>query len=411
MSVAASDSAAPAQQARVELADVFARYADEYFGTHATTQTQRKVARAIVRCRTAALGGHREWCQRCGYQRYLYHSCRNRHCPKCQSLAKASWLENRQRELLPTPYFHNVFTLPHELNPLLLASERNRRALLDLLFRAVAEVLLTFGHNNLGGKVGFTLVLHTWDQQLRAHFHVHCVIAGGAIAEDGRKWLPAGKNFLFAVRALSKVFRAKYLERLQQLLDKNELDLPPRLSKLTTSDGRRRWIRLVRRKAWVVYSKAPFAGPRKLLDYLGRYTHRVAISNHRLLSCDDGQVRFTYRDRSSGDRRKIASLPGEEFIRRFLLHVLPPGFMRIRHYGFLANRAKKTCLAQCRQQLGAPAPEPAVAKTVADWIRDLTGIDITRCPHCGAPLDREELSPLRLQFPRAPPSLSYWDTS
>jgi hypothetical protein len=411
MSVAASDRAAPAQQARVELADVFTRYADGYFGTNGATQTQCKVTRAIVRCRTVALGGHREWCQRCGYQRYLYHSCRNRHCPKCQSLAKASWLENRQRELLPTPYFHNVFTLPHELNPLLLASERNRCALLDLLFRTVADTLLTFGHNNLGGKVGFTLVLHTWDQQLRAHFHVHCVIAGGAIAEDGRKWLPAGKNFLFPVRALSKVFRAKYIERLQQLLAKNELDLPTCLSGLTTQDGRRRWMRLVRRKAWIVYSKAPFAGPRKLLDYLGRYTHRVAISNHRLLSCDDGEVRFTYRDRSDGDRRKIASLPAEEFIRRFLLHVLPSGFMRIRHYGFLANRAKKICLAQCREQLGAPVPEPAEAKTVADWIRDLTGIDITRCPHCGAPLEREELSPRRLPFHYPPPSLRYWDTS
>ena len=411
MSVAASDNAAPAQQVRIELADVFARYADGYFGSHATTQTQRKVARAIVRCRTAALGGHREWCRRCGYQRYLYHSCRNRHCPKCQSLAKASWLENRQRELLPTPYLHNVFTLPHELNPLLLASQRNRRALLDLLFRAVADALLRFGHNNLGGKVGFTLVLHTWDQQLRAHFHVHGVIAGGAIAEDGRKWLPAGKNFLFPVRALSKVFRAKYIETLHQLLDQNELDLPPPLSGLTTTEGRRRWLRLLRRKAWVVYSKAPFAGPQKLLDYLGRYTHRVAISNHRLLSCDDGQVRFTYRDRSNGDRRKIASLSAEEFLRRFLLHVLPPGFMRIRHYGFLANRAKRNCLAQCREQLGAPAPEPAEAKTVAEWIRDLTGIDITHCPHCGAPLEREEFSPLRLQLPRPPPSLTYYDTS
>jgi len=411
MSVAASDHAAPAQQARVELADVFARYADAYFGTHGATPAQRKVARAIVRCRTAALGGHREWCQRCGFQRYLYHSCRNRHCPKCQSLAKASWLENRQQELLPTPYFHNVFTLPHELNPLLLASEGNRHALLDLLFHTVADTLLTFGHNNLGGKVGFTLVLHTWDQQLRAHFHVHCVIAGGAITEDGRKWIPAGKSFLFPVRALSKVFRAKYIERLQHLLDKNELDLPTRLTGLTTRHGRRRWIRLLRRKAWVVYSKAPFAGPRKLLDYLGRYTHRVAISNHRVLSSDDGQVRFTYRDRSDGDRRKIAALPGEEFIRRFLLHVLPPRFMRIRHYGFLANRAKKTCLAQCREQLGTPAPEPAEEKTAADWIRDLTGIDITRCPRCGAPLQREEVSPLRFQFDPPPPTLNYWDTS
>jgi hypothetical protein len=200
MPVVAPDRAALAQQVHVELADVFARYGDPYFSTHHATPTQLKAARAIVRCRTAALGGHREWCESCGHQRYLYHSCRNRHCPKCQTLAKASWVENRQRELLPTPYFHNVFTLPHELNPLLLASEHNRRALLDLLFRTAADTLLAFGRNNLGGKLGFTIVLHTWDQQLRPHFHLHCVIAGGAIAEGGTKWIAAGKNFLFPVR-------------------------------------------------------------------------------------------------------------------------------------------------------------------------------------------------------------------
>ena len=213
MSVVAPNRAAPAQQTRIELADVFARYADEYFSTHQATSTQLKVARAIVRCRTAALGGHREWCKRCGHKRHLYHSCRNRHCPKCQTLAKASWVENRQRELLPTPYFHNVFTLPHELNPLILASQRNRRALLDLLFRAATDTLLAFGRNNLGGKVGFTMVLHTWDQQLRAHFHLHCVIAGGAIREDGTKWINAGKNFLFPRKSSSAVSCCTFCRR------------------------------------------------------------------------------------------------------------------------------------------------------------------------------------------------------
>ena len=411
MPVVAPDRAAPAQQVRVELADVFARYGDQYFSTHQTTSTQLKVARAIVRCRTAALGGHREWCQSCGHQRYSYHSCRNRHCPKCQTLAKASWVENRQRELLPTPYFHNVFTLPHELNPLILVSQRNRRVLLDLLFRTAADTLLAFGRNNLGGKVGFTMVLHTWDQQLRAHFHLHCVIAGGAIAKDGTKWIAADKNFLFPVRALSTVFRAKYLEALQQLLDKGQLDLPTREpGEPSPLQGKRRWLRRLRKNPWVVYSKPPFAGPKKLLDYLGRYTHRVAISNHRLLSCDDQQVKFSYRDRADGDRRKITTLPAEEFIGRFLLHVLPPGFMRIRHYGFLANRAKKVSLAQCREQLQTPAPEPIEPRAAADWMLDLTGVDIRRCPRCGAPLNREKLQP-RHQSHRTPLGHNYWDTS
>lgn len=393
MPLATPQPAAPAQRSAVELADIFGRHAEAYFARHFTTLQQRKAARAITNCRTAALGGHRQWCERCGQERYLYHSCRNRHCPKCQTLAKARWLDDRQQELLPTPYFHNVFTLPHELNPLLLASERNRRTLLNVLFRSAADTLLSFGRNNLGGKLGFSLVLHTWDQQLRPHFHLHGVIAGGALSGDGTKWIPAGKTFLFSVRALSKVFRAKYLQGLQRLLEQDKLDLPSCGDCWRAPDGRRRQLRRLRRKAWIVYCKPPFAGPEKLLDYLGRYTHRVAISNHRLLSCQDGQVRFTYRDRADGDRRKIASLDAEEFLRRFLLHVLPAGFMRIRHYGFLANRAKATALAQCRQQLNAPPPTPSEPKSAAEWMLEFTGIDITRCSHCGAPLHHEPLPP------------------
>jgi hypothetical protein len=411
VSVVAPLRAAPAVQTRLELADIFSNHAEAYCRSHHVTGSERKVIRAVMACRTAALGGHREWCQQCGHERYRYHSCRNRHCPKCQTLAKAAWLQERQQELLPVPYFHNVFTLPHELNRLILASERNRRALLDLLFHAAAQTLLAFGENNLGGKVGFTMVLHTWDQQLRPHFHVHCVIAAGALSDDGSRWIEAGRNFLFPVRALSKVFRAKYLESLQALLDANQLDAPSYLSELNSPPHRRRWLRTLRRKAWVVYSKPPFAGPQKLLDYLGRYTHRVAISNHRLLACENGQVRFVYRDRADGDRKKTAALSVETFIGRFLWHVLPSGFMRIRHYGFLANRAKQNCVAQCREQLQASPPEPLEPKTVADWMMELTGVDVTRCPHCGAPLESEDIAPQPPPGTRSRCDATSWDTS
>ena len=224
--------------------------------------------------------------------------------PKCQSADTAAWVAARQEELLPVPYFHNVFTLPHEFNPLILYSQRNQCALLGLLFDATAQTLLAFGQSDLGGKVGFTLVLHTWDQRLRAHFHLHCLIASGALSPDGSRWIAGGRKFLFPVHGLSKIFRGKYLDGLAKLLRRGQLDLPPLLRDLVEENTRRRWLRRMRKKPWVVYSQAPFAGPRKLLDYLGRYTHRVAISNHRLLSCEDGQVCYHYRDRCDGNRLK-----------------------------------------------------------------------------------------------------------
>ena len=396
MSVVAQDRAASGQRPRVELADVFTRYAEAYCDTHHVSPAQRNVVRAIIGCRTAALGGHREWCRRCGYERYLYHSCRNRHCPKCQSLAKASWLADRHRELLPVPYFHNVFTLPHELNALILWNEENQRALLDLLFQAASKTLLEFGENNLGGKIGFTMVLHTWDQQLRPHFHVHVVIASGALAKDGGRWIAGGSKYLFHVRALSKVFRGKYLDGLAKLIEENKVELPPHVVAHSSSGACPSWMRRLRRKPWVVYSKRPFSGPRKLLDYLGRYTHRVAISNHRIVSCGDGQVRFTYRDRRDGDRVKTAPISAEGFIGRFLKHVLPSGFLRIRHYGFLANCIKRESLAKCRDVLGATTPvlEEESPKTVADWMELLLGLDIRCCPKCEGPLSREILIPI-----------------
>lgn len=393
----ASQHAEPAGR-RVELADIFACYGREYLSRRYVEPRHRRVMRRIVACRTAALGGHRQWCVHCGYERFVYHSCRDRHCPKCQTQANQAWREARASELLPVPYFHQVFTLPHELNAWVLASEANQRALLALLFEAVSATLSEFGRCELRGQVGFTLVLHTWDQQLRPHFHVHCLIAAGALAGDASeperwRWVAGGRQFLFPVRALSKSFRGKFLAGLERLLAKKQLDLPEGF--VDNEIRRRQLLRTLARKPWVVYSKAPFAGPAKLLDYLSRYTHRVAISNHRLLDCAGGNVTFRYRDRADGDRRKQATIPADEFIRRFLTHVLPDRFMRIRHYGFLANRHKAAKLAQIRQLLGVNAPQPLPPTPTAEqWLRDVLGIDMTECPCCGRRLLQTPLSPL-----------------
>lgn len=411
-------SAAPAgKSARTcELADIVRRYGATYRRTQRLTRAQSKTLTAIAHCRTAALGGQRQWCDDCGYQRYVYHSCRNRHCPKCQSTATAAWVQARTDELLPVPYFHNVFTLPHQLHGLLLRSERNRRALLKLLFDAAAQTLLAFGHSEFGGQIGFTLVLHTWDQQLRPHFHLHALVASGALAPDGQRWIAGGRQFLFAVRGLSQMFRAKYLDGVAELLERGALDLPPPLAPLAETAHRRAWLRRLRKQPWVVYSQRPFAGPRKLIDYLGRYTHRTAIGNQRLLDCDDGQVRFTWRDRRDGDRRKIMSLPAEEFLRRFLTHVLPPRFTRIRHYGLLANRGKQQRLAHIRTLLGCTAavlPAPPRPQTAAEWLRLLVGIDVGQCPGCGGPLACQRLAPLGeyAALPAATQPCAPWDTS
>jgi hypothetical protein len=374
-----------------ELADVVRRYGPAYRRAQRLPYSQHRVLNAIERCRTAALGGHREWCAQCGFERYAYNSCRNRHCPKCQALVKAQWLEARQAELLPVPYFHNVFTLPHQLNGLILCHEDNQRALLNLLFQAAAQTLLQFGRNNLGGTPGITMVLHTWDQQLRGHFHVHCLITGGALSLDQQRWRKARPKFLFPVRALSMVFRGKFLDGLRQLYDQERLRFPAPVAVLAGAEAFAQLLADLRRQGWVVYSKAPFAGPQKLLDYLGRYTHRVAISNNRLLSADDGQICFRFRDRAAGNQVKVASLPVAEFIRRFLLHVLPSGLQRIRHYGLLASRNKEALLARCRELLGADAPPPLEKRSTADWLMLLLGIEALRCPRCSQILERTEL--------------------
>jgi len=337
-----------------------------------------------------------------------YLSCRNRHCPKCQTLTKARWIEDRKAELLPAPYFHLVFSLPHELNELVLY---NRRILIGLLFSAASQTLAAFGNNNLGGKLGFTMILHTWDQKLNAHFHLHCLIASGVLAGDdpgSMRWVSTGDRFLLPVRALSKVFRGKFLAGLKAMRDRGKLTFPDRHGASPGDKGFAAMLDKLYRKAWSLYAKPPFDGPEQTLEYLGRYTHRVAISNNRILSIDNGTIRFKYRDRRDRDRVKIMSLAASEFIRRFGLHVLPTGLMRIRHFGFLASRCKASMLAQCRRALGAPQPQPQPTKTTAQWMLDLTGIDIEACPRCGhRPLQSVELPPIKPHHQpprRGPPS-------
>jgi hypothetical protein len=367
-----------------ELADIFRAYGESYRQAQPLPRAQLKVMRAIESCRTAALGGHLQQCDGCGYQQPAYNSCRNRHCPKCGSLAKAQWLEDRKADLLPVGYFHLVFTLPHELNPLMLV---NKKVLGDILFKAVSQTLLEFGRTHLGGSLGFICVLHTWDQTLRDHFHLHCLIPGGALSFDGTQWIAARQNFLFSVKALSLVFRGKFLTLLEQAFVKEQLQFPGRSTALAAPAAFVDLVRSLRQKQWVVYAKRPFSSPEKVLDYLGRYTHRVALSNNRILAvaqtAEGPRVTFSYRDRKNGNRARTMTLHADEFIRRFLLHVLPNGFMRIRHFGFLANRSRKQKLDRCRVLLGLEQqPAPTGKKSARQLMLEVTGFDLMLCPAC-----------------------------
>jgi len=380
-----------AGEARAELADIFRSHGESYCRTHCLPASQRKVMRAVSVCRTQELGGHLKQCDTCGFEHPAYNSCRNRHCPKCQSLAKAKWLEKQNSELLPVGYFHLIFTLPHVLNGLILG---NRKILLALLFKAVSETLLEFGRSRLGGRIGFITVLHTWDQTLKDHFHLHCLVAGGALSLDHSRWIGARPNFLFPVTALSRVFRGKFLDLLEKNIDRG---------KIPAADNE---IKASRQKSWVVYAKKPFGSPQTVLDYLGRYTHRVALSNDRIVKVENGEVTLSYRDRKDGDRKKTIPLVAHEFIRRFLLHVLPDGFMRVRHFGFLANRSKKQALAQCRRLLKIdPALPQSQKESAKDLLLRITGIDLNRCPSChnGTMIVVAELPPIS--------SSSRWDSS
>jgi putative transposase/transposase-like zinc-binding protein len=357
-----------AGELRPELADIFRRYGEQYRRAHRLPASHKKVMRAVEVCRTKELGGHLKQCDTCGFEHPTYNSCRNRHCPKCQSLAKAKWLKKQSSELLPVGYFHLVFTLPHVLNGLILA---HKKILLALLFKAVSETLLEFGQRRFKGTLGIIAVLHTWNQILNDHFHLHCLVPAGALSFDHGHWISARKNFLFPVTPLSLVFRGKFLDLLQQACDKGKIPAANR-------DTQVLW-----KKNWVVYAKKPFGSPQTVLDYLGRYTHRIALSNDRILNVQNGQVSFNYRDRRDGDRKKIMTLDAHEFIRRFLLHILPDGFMRVRHFGFLANRSKKQALTQCRKLLKLdPALPQSPNQSAIDLLREITGVDLSRCPCC-----------------------------
>jgi len=373
---------ARAGKTKVELADIVHRHGAAFRAAHRLCAAQHRALRAIERCRTAALGGELRQCDTCGAQRYVYHSCRNRHCPKCQTRAKEHWLAARRAELLPVPYYHLVFTLPHELNAL---AQGNPRELYAMLFAAASETLLEFGRNPrwLGGEIAATLVLHTWGQTLSQHLHVHCLVAAGALCATGA-WVRSRRGFLFPVKALSIVFRAKFLGALAQVFARKQLALSGSTASLNEPRTRRELFAKLRAKLWVVYAKRPFAGPEQVLEYLGHYTHRTAISNERLVALDEHSVRFRYKDYAHGERRKTMALDTLEFLRRFTLHVLPRGFNRIRHYGLLANRNKRALLARARAALDAPAPaqESASPESVQAFWHRIAGIDIERCPHC-----------------------------
>jgi hypothetical protein len=382
---------------KLELADLVRAHGDAYRRTHRLTSSHHRALRAIATCRTAALGGHRQTCDRCGATRITYNSCRNRHCPKCQTLTKERWLAARRADLLPIPYFHVVFTLPHDLNSL---AQGNPRVLYAVLFHAAVATLLAFGRDprQLGGTIGITAVLHTWGQNLGQHIHLHCLVTGGALAADGARWIASRPTFLFPVRALARVFRAKYLDGLGAAFDEGRLRFADGTADLANRDVFRQRLDRLRAIDWIVYAKRPFAGPAPVLEYLGRYTHRVALSNDRLVDHRDGQVRFRWKDYADHNRVKVMTLAADEFLRRFLLHVVPRGFMRIRHFGLLANRRRRATLKQCRALLDPTPPEEARPESVHALVLRLTGVDLARCPVCA-------IGRLRITAIVAPPSL------
>jgi hypothetical protein len=340
---------------RLEVADVFHAHQHQFLHRwgHVLSDQQRKVLRDIGRCRTAELGTHLERCDRCDYETLAYDSCRNRHCPKCQSSARDRWLMKQAASLLPVPYVHVVFTVPEQLAPLAL---RNQRLFYNLLFRAASETLLEIAADprHLGARIGVLAVLHTWSQNLGHHPHLHCLVPAGGLALDRSRWVRSRRNFFLPVRVLSRMFRGKVLAFLKQSYRHNELCLSGALAALSQPRAFHSLLSALRKKKWVVYSKPPFGGPEHVLKYLARYTHRVAISNGRLLSLDRGQVRFRWRDSRQNNRSAVMALDAVEFIRRFLLHVLPAGFVKIRHFGLLSNRNRSQALALCRSHLHAP---------------------------------------------------------
>ncbi len=363
--------------------------------------THIKVLLAIVRCRTAALGGHIDECTRCGHRAAIsYNSCRNRHCPKCQTGARERWIQARRRELLPSPYVHVVFTLPPQLALLAL---QNKKVIYGLLLRTSAETLLEVARNprHLGAEIGFFSVLHTWNQKLQLHPHVHCVISAGGLSLDRTRWIRSRPRFFLPIQVLRRVFRGKFVAGLKSAFKRGQLHFSGNLAFLAQGKSFASWLRPLFRRDWIVYSKPPFGGPEYVLHYLGRYTHRVAISNHRLVSFEDGQVTFRWRDSAHNNEQKLMALSFDEFLRRFLLHLLPKGFVRIRHFGFLASRRRAQLLPLCLAALGSLPAQTEIATSTA---QDMNSHWL--CPQCGGPMVIiERLTAAQIQL-RSPPKLA-----
>jgi putative transposase/transposase-like zinc-binding protein len=370
-------------QPRLEVAEVFREFTPAFLDRYGDTISpdQRRVLWDVIRCRTAELGGHIEECDRCGHRRHAYNSCRNRHCPKCQAASRAQWLEDRSAELLPVEYYHVVFTLPHEIGPLAL---QNQRRIYGMLFQAAAESLLTIAADprHLGAQIGFLSVLHTWGQNLHLHPHVHCVVPGGGLSPDRNQWIACRPGFFLPVRVLGRLFRAKFLSFLRDAYDRRQISFHGQQRHLEDPALFRQLVETLKEKDWVVYAKPPFGGPEIVLKYLARYTHRVAISNYRLIAIEAGKVHFYWKDYADANQQKIMALDGVEFIRRFLLHVLPSGFMRIRHFGFLAHTHRAEKLQLCRRLLNVeqesdmePADQPAMDQGTTE-----AAVDV--CPAC-----------------------------
>jgi len=355
---------------RLEVADILRNHIGDYQAQYPLWPTHRKIVSDLLKCRTAYLGGHIDRCSNCGIVRIAYHSCRNRHCPKCQHMPRERWLEKRKDEILPTNYFHIVFTLPHELNTVIL---NNKKVMLNILFKSASQTLLAFGKNELAGRLGFIATLHTWDQQLKTHFHLHCLVAGGAISKDGACWTPCKGNYLFNKDALSLVFRGKFMDGMGHACQLGKLKF--------AGNGYKKFKNKLYEKKWIIDVRDPVKRPEHVLEYLARYTHRVAIANSRITALKDGMVTFKIKNRKKNRTEQI-TITAIEFIRRFLLHSLLRGFVRIRHYGFLANRNRKANLNCIRQLMGLPELHKKESTSLEEMMFKLTGIDITACPCC-----------------------------
>jgi hypothetical protein len=378
-------------RASLEVGDLLRAHGDVYRARHPITPEQSQVMRRLAACRTAALGGHVDACAGCGFTRISYNSCRDRHCPKCQAGKRAAWLETRLERLLPVGYFHVVFTLPDVLQPLML---HNQRRLYDLLFQAASATLMTLSADphRLGAQIGVTAILHTWGQQLRFHPHLHCVVTGGGLSRDGRRWVAGQSKYFLPVKVLGKLFRGKFLAALKTMYQAGLLALTGSVAHLGDPRAFQQLLEALYDRSWIVYAKRPFGSPAQVFRYLGRYSHRVAISNSRLVSLDGSQVSFQWKDYAKGHQTKVMRLAVEEFLRRFLLHVLPKGFVRIRHYGLLASVNVTTKLPRCRQLLGQETPStPPSCKSWIDRVLEWTGQDPMRCPQCQGTLNRSAL--------------------